>query len=379
MSIKTRFMLFFFLLFAFCLNSGCLNKEPVRIGFVADLTGKQSELGIQERNGVQLAVEKFNAAGGINGSKVELMIRDDSGSAEGARKADEELIKEGVLAIIGHATSAQTTIGLQVTSSSRVILLSPTASSPDLSGKSEYFFRVYPSFLESARSFASYIIEQKEFKKIAVIYDRDNEAYSKTYRNVFIDKYLALGGTLIKELSFSSAAQPDFAPWLEELRRSDAQSLLIIASDVDTALIAQRARLIGWNAPLFTSAWAQTETLLQNGGLAVEGMELEQSYALDSDAPLFVEFKQRYRERFGRTPSFGAAFGYEAAGILLQTLVKTDGKSANLREELLKIRDFPGLMTQFSFAANGDVIRPFYLSTIKGGRFIILSTLTPAK
>ncbi len=377
MAKKPRFSIFIVLLFLTAFSvSGCLKKEPVLIGFVADLTGKQSELGVQERNGVQLAVEKANAAGGINGRPVELLIRDDLGSAEGARQAARELADAGVSAVIGHATSSQTLAGLQVTAASQLVLISPTASSPDLSGRSEYFFRVYPTFHESAQAFASYISEQRKLRRIAVIYDSDNAAYSKTYRNVFSDKYISSGGTLVKEVEFSSSSQPDFTPLLTEMRRTNPDCILIIASDIDTALIAQRVRLLGWKTSLFTSAWAQTEALLQNGGLAVEDMELEQSYALESDAPLFAAFKQQYRERFGRMPSFGAAFSYEAAGILLKALQQNGGKRDALRQELLKIRDFQGLMTTFSFAENGDVIRPFYLSKIKGGRFIIISTLT---
>lgn len=377
MSNKQRLWLTLMIFFSVAFSiSGCLKQEPVRIGFVADLTGKQAELGVQERNGVQLAIERYNAASGINGRPVELLIRDDLGSAEGAKKAARELIDAGAVAVIGHATSAQTIAGLKITEAAQLILISPTASSPDLSGSSEYFFRVYPTFRESAQAFASYISAQRKLQRIAVIYDRDNAAYSKTYRNVFIEKYLSSGGSLVKEVDFSSAAQPDFTPLLSDMRRNNPDCVLIIASDIDTALIAQRIRLLGWKTALFTSAWAQTETLLQSGGLAVEDMELEQSYALESDAPLFSSFKQQYRERFGRMPSFGAAFGYEAAGILLKALEQNGGKRAGLRQELLKIRDFQGLMTTFSFAANGDVIRPFYLSKIKGGRFIILSTLT---
>ena len=141
--------------FVFC---GMSKKEPIRIGFVADLTGKQAELGVQERNGVQLAVEKINAAGGVAGRPIELIIRDDLGTPDGAKRVDQELINLGAVAIIGHATSGQTR-GLQITNSANVILLSPTTSTPDLSGKFENFFRVYPTFSDSAKGFAKHIYE----------------------------------------------------------------------------------------------------------------------------------------------------------------------------------------------------------------------------
>ncbi|UWG98576.1 ABC transporter substrate-binding protein [Dehalobacter sp. DCM] len=370
-------MMVILLLGAFSLlMEGCIGKKPILIGFSAQLTGRQSELGVQERNGVQLAVETINAKGGVAGHKIDLIVRDDFGIPEKAKEADQELIKAGVLAIIGHATTAQTVAGLEVTNPANVIMLSPTVSSPKLSGLDDYFFRVYPSFKNSAQAFAQYTCQRDGITKLAVIYDLDNAAYAKTYSTAFVEKYQAIGGKITKELSFSSTAQPDFAPLLLKLRESKADGLLIIASDIDTALIAQRARLMDWKAPLYTSAWAQTETLIINGGQAVEGLKLEQSYAMSSQSPALLDFQSRYQARFGKAPSFGAVFSYEAALALAAALEKTGGKAKGLRQALTEIRNFQGLMDTFSFDQYGDVARPFYLSTIRDGKFIILEKMT---
>jgi len=352
-----------------------LDKKPVLVGFVAQMTGNQAELGVQERNGVQLAVEKTNASGGINGRKIELVIRDDLGVPENAQSVDDELIKAGVVAIIGHATSGQAVAGLKVTNPAQMVMISPTVSTPALSGQDDFFFRVYPTFKDSAQAFAAYIYKTGKLKRLAAIYDTDNAAYAKTYNATFSEKYTSLGGVISGESSFSSKTRPDFAIGLAELRRSDAEGLMIIASDTDTALIAQKARIMEWQIPLFTSAWAQTETLINNGGKAVDGLKLEQSYALTSQVPSFTEFKSNYQARFGNTPSFGAAFGYEAALVLADALKKTNGKPDKLKNALLETRDFKGLMDNISLDKFGDVQRPFYLSAIENGKFVILGKL----
>ena len=351
------------------------STKPVLVGFVAQMTGTQAELGVQERNGVQLAVEKINATRGINGRKIELVIRDDLGIPEKAQSVDEELIKAGVVAIIGHATSGQTLAGLKVTNPARIVMISPTVSTPALSGQDDFFFRVYPTFKASAQAFAEYIFKTAGLKRLAVIYDSDNMAYAKIYSTLFSEKYVSFGGVISGEASFSSRARPDFSPALTGLRHGEADGLKIIASDIDTALIAQRVRIMDWQIPMFTSAWAQTETLIDNGGKAVEGLRLEQSYALTSQAPLFNEFKSSYQSRFGNTPSFGAAFGYEAALVLSEALKKTNGKPEKLKNALLETHDFKGLMDNISLDEFGDVQRPFYLSAIEYGRFVILGKL----
>jgi branched-chain amino acid transport system substrate-binding protein len=244
----------------------CTGKKPIPVGFVAQLTGVQAELGVQERNGVQLAVEEINATGGVVGRPLELAVRDDLGTPEGAQAADRELIDAGVVAIIGHATSGQTIAGLAVTNPARVVMLSPTATTPELSGLEDFFFRVAYSLVERARALAHRIYQGRHITRVAVIYDTDNTAYSGAYLEAFAGKYQSLGGKLVAKVEFSSTAQAEFTPLLEQLQASNPEGLLIIAADMDTALIAQRSRLMGWPIPLFTSAWAQTEMLINNGG-----------------------------------------------------------------------------------------------------------------
>ncbi|MDR3412746.1 MAG: ABC transporter substrate-binding protein [Formivibrio sp.] len=350
------------------------SHKNIRIGFVAQLTGKQAELGVQERNGVLLAVEKINASGGIKGRKIELVVRDDFGTPDKAQLADNELIKAGVVAIVGHATSGQTLAGLKVTNPLQVVMISPTVSTPALSGQDDYFFRVYPTFKESAQAFAEYVYKKDRLKRLAIIYDTDNAAYSNTYSTTFADKFTALGGVVAKE-DFSSANHPDFSKQLSDFHTGNAEGILIIASDIDTALIAQKVRIMDWNIPLYTSAWAQTQTMINNGGKAVDGMKLEQSYALTSTEPAFVEFKSNYQSRFGNAPSFGAAFGYDAAMVLANALKKTGGSADKLKEALLETRDFKGLIDDFSLDKFGDVQRPFYLSAINNGKFTIVGKL----
>lgn len=340
------------------------------------MTGKQAELGVQQRNGVQLAVEKINAAGGISGRKIDLIIRDDFGVPEKAQTVDGELIKEGAIAIIGHATTAQTLAGLKVTNPAKVIMIGPNISTPELSGLDDYFFRVHPSFKNSAQTFAKYIYERSSIRRMAIIYDKDNLAYSKTYSTTCAEKFQSLGGNIIDEVSFSSVTQPDFSPILLKLRESKAEGLLIVASDIDTALIAQKARLMEWQIPMFATGWAQTETLIDKGGQAVEEMKFEQAYALTSNSQAFIDFKSRYKARFGIEPSFGAVYGYETALVLAEALKKTNGNKNELKKALLETHNFKGLMDTFSLDRFGDVERTTYLSTIRNGKFILFDRLT---
>lgn len=353
-------------------------KVPIIIGFSAQLTGSQAELGVQERNGAQLAVEKINESGGIGGRNISLIVNDDRGIPRIAEVGDKELIEKGAIAIVGHATTAQTLEGLKVTNPAKIIMIGATVSTPELSGIDDYFFRVHPSFKNSAQTFAKHVYESNRITHMAIIYDKDNSSYSKTYSKVFSDKFKELGGNITEEITFSSETQPDFSPILSKLQESKPEGLLIVASDVDTALISQRAKIIDKQIKLFTSAWAQTETLISKGGQAVEGMEIEQAYNLTNQAQSFIDFKSKYKVRFGNEASFGSAYSYEAMLILAEALKRTKGSKDGLKQSLLEINDFNVLIDKISLDKFGDVERPYYISTIDEGKFKMINKFTSA-
>jgi len=364
-----------FLLVLTIFFSFSLRKKPILIGFSAKLTGNQAELGVQERNGVQLAVEKINSEGGINGHNIELLIRDDYGIPEEAKRVDKELIDAGVVAIIAHATTMQTMAALEVTNPAKVVLISPTTSAPLLTGIDDYFFSVCPSFKDSAQASAKYVYTNYKQKNIAVIYDSDNLFYSKTYSDIFSTTLKSLGGNLTKEIGFSSKAQIDFSDKLAEIKKSKADGLLIIASDIDTALIAQKLRLMDYNINLYSTGWANTSTLINNGGKAVEGMLIDQDYIFDCKTSRFNEFKDKFKSRFGDDVSFGSTFGYDTVLVLREALEKTGGKAEGLKEELSLITKYEGVLNTFIMDNYGDTERDRYLSVISNKKFNIITKI----
>jgi branched-chain amino acid transport system substrate-binding protein len=353
------------------------------VGFAGELTGKQADLGVHGRNGVQLAVEDINAKGGIVGRPVELLVEDDLGTPEGAREADRALIEAGVVAIIGHMTSGQTMAVIPIINDAKVVLLSPTASTYELSGLNDYFFRVNPDNLAEARILARRVCDELALSRVAGIYDVDNAAYTQTFWSAFVKTCQDLGRQAVASVTFASAEEPDLAPLVTELKTHRPDAVVIIASALDTALITQQIRLQDWFVPLFATGWSHTEILLQNGGRAVEGMEIIMSFdanyrADDLESPTALrEFETRYAQRFGQTFTFASAQAYEAMMVLAEALEKTGGEGRGLPQALTEIKNYEGLNTRLSLDSDGDVIRPQFLVTIQEGEFVTLGMVEP--
>ncbi|NPV76403.1 MAG: ABC transporter substrate-binding protein [Anaerolineae bacterium] len=357
------------------ITSGCRQQQPIRIGAALELSGKEGDLGVQIRNGAKLALDAANRSGGINRQLIEMIVKDDQGIPEVAQQVDRELIEAGVIAIIGHVTSQQSLAGLSVTQPAGVVLLSATSTSVELTGKDDLFFRIVGDNERDTRALAKHIQEQG-IHNMAVIYDEDNASYSRTYVETFASSFAELGGNITTILDFSSASQPDFNPILEQARASEPEGLLLVASAVNTAFLAQKARLMEWGVQIFSSDWAYSEAFLQNGGHAIEGVQMISSFDINNPAPTMEQFRQEYKATFGTEPNFGAAQGYEAAAILIEALRRCNGDFQGLPDALRSIQNFEGLAGSISINPYGDVTRPLYLMQVKDGKWTTVRKLT---
>lgn len=350
---------------------GSHDAGPIAVGVAVTLTGNNAELGIQARNGIGLALEDFNAKGGIDGRPVELVVRDDEGTPEGAAATCSFLAERDVAAIIGHSTSSQTMAGLKVTDPRGIVMISPTASTDALSGNDDFFFRVVDVSVSRAAVLGRHILVDRGCATMAIVYDTVNKAFTSSFSDALRSDFEAAGGRVVEIIPFESSASPDLLAITAKLANAAPDAICIVASDINTALVSQRIRLAGLEAPLFTSSLAFTPHLISHGGSAVEGISTVQSLWVSDDNPEYRPFLKRYRESYGEAAAFGAIFGYEAAMILFEALVQTRGTGGEpLKKALLDMEARRVLTEPISFDKFGDVSRPYSLLKVKGGKFV---------
>ncbi|MBW2047490.1 MAG: ABC transporter substrate-binding protein [Deltaproteobacteria bacterium] len=350
--------------------TGCeREEEPVKVGFAGVLTGRLSDLGRSGRNGVILAVEEVNRRGGINGRPVELIVKDDKQDPEEALRADRELIDEGVVAIIGHVTSAMSMAAVPLMNKEKVLMISPTTSTDRLKGIDDYFVRVMPPNRAETDNLAHHGFNKMGLKRLSAVYDLSNRAYTEGYFNNFREEFEGLGGKVIHTETFTSGKDVDFSRLAELLLKPGPDGILVAAGAIDTAMICQRLRVGGSKVSIISSGWAMTSDLLHEGGPAVEGVVFSQLFDRQSRHRRYLEFKKRFEERFGEPPDFAAAHGYEAASALFKALSENPDPG-KLKDTLLKQDLFEGVQGDFKIDKYGDPQRPRFLITVKNGRFL---------
>ncbi len=351
---------------------GCTKDDPIRIGFVGPLKGNYSDLGVQGRNGAQLAMETINNKGGVAGRQLELLVRNDNGMITDALEADRELMRQKVVAVVGHMLSAQSLAAVQEFADESLIFLSPTTSTPLLTGKNDNFFRVMPANQNWAAALAVYATVHMGKPMTLMLIDDNNKGYTVPFCKAFAERYAQLSGETIEQ-HFSSGSSGWQEKVLARLAADKPQALLVAASARDTASLARRLRLAHQTLPILTTPWAYTKEVIDLGGSAVEGMITSMSFDENSNLPEFIAFKEAYLKRFGREPSFFAAFAYDAVLALADALSRTGGKPEGLPRELVRVQNLQGAMGPFSIDENGDVKRQYFIVTVKSGKLHTLS------
>ncbi len=352
--------------------SGCeREKPPIRIGFSGGLTGRYSDLGVGGRNGVQLAVEEINRSGGIQGRPVELIIQDDRQDPDMANQVDRELIRENVAAIVGHMTSAMTMAVMPLINAEKVLLISPTTSTSELTGIDDWFFRVAGTNDILATALADYLMNRTSIRRMAVMFDSSNRAYTESFIKAFRTRYEETDGRLTLVASFSGGNDSLRDVISQSLLHPACDGILILACGLDAAWICQQIRKQDPDVPIFATGWAMTPEFLEHGGNAVNGVRFIDYFDWNSRRPVYLRFQKAYLERFASPPSFASIYAYETAQILFQALSRNPDPKL-LKQSIVEIRRFEGMFQDVEIDSFGDAHRKPFLITAENGRFVAM-------
>jgi len=352
-------------------QTGCRRSEPVKLGFLGGMTGRYSSLGIAARNGVTLAVEEINAAGGLNGQPVQLEVVDDRQEVDAVRKGLQALHEAGVAAVIGPVTSSMATEVVPLCNQLQLVAMGPTISTNELSDLDDYFFRPRPASRILAQRIARYMAQDRGVTRLGVIYDTNNLAHTQSWFDNLKEFFEAEGGTIASATPYSSAQQNSYLDLARQMLKERPEGFFILANSIDSGMISQQLRKLGADQPLFASEWSFTNDLLQFGGQAVEGLTICHTYNLLDTSPRFADFRRRFIARFGTPPSFASGHSYDATRFLLAALKRNPDPKA-LKETLLALQDFEGLQATIRLNRFGDTERKTFLTTIDQGQFKLI-------
>jgi branched-chain amino acid transport system substrate-binding protein len=318
------------------------------------------------RGGAILAVEMRNQQGGIKGRRVELIAEDDQQDTEVARQAVARLLARQVPVIIGPMTSAMAMVVVPEINAAGIPLIAPTVTTNALTGIDDQFFRVVAPTATHVLKSAEYHFVEQGLRRVALVCDLRNKAYSESWAGDFRKAFAAMGGSIVAELGFDSS--DSLAALATKVLARKPDGVMIIANSVDTGLLVQQIRMRNASVRLGTAEWAATERLLELGGKAVEGLVVAQYVDRESKAAAYLSFRHAYRQRFAQEPGFAGLTAFDATNVALDALAgQSSGQT--LKEAILAHGEYAGAQSPIRFDAHGDTRRDTFLSVIRDGEF----------
>lgn len=349
-------------------NGGSPGPQVVQLGAVLPLTGEVASYGTGSKEGVEFAVEEANKA--QRKYQFAVAFEDSKGDPKTALSALQNLLAtKKPVALVGENTSSATLAMVPVIDAAKIVLVSPSASAPSLSGKSRYFFRVFPSDTEEGDFMVGVIKERVPDAKVCVVYV--NNDYGVGLKEVFVSRAKERGVAVLDTFGYEKGAT-DFRPILAKVKALKPNAVYIPSYYQDGAALLKQARELGIMVSFWGATADEDPQLLSIAGQAAEGFYYPVAAAYDaksSDAHVKA-FVTNFQASRGKEPGLLAALGYDSVKLILDGIVAKGPTSEAVREFISSQRSYLGVSGTMTFDEKGEVHKTIRLRTVAQGKFV---------
>ena len=353
-------------------------EGEIVIGEYGSMTGGQATFGVSTHNGIMLALDEINGAGGVNGRKIRVISEDDQSKAEEAANAVTKLIsQDNVIAIIGEVASSSSLAAAPICQANKVPMITPSSTNPKVTEVGDYIFRMCFIDPYQGEAMANYLSKQQGMKKAAILIDNKSD-YSTGLAAFFERTFVANGGQIVAKASYAQG-DSDFRSQLTNIKSANPEVIFVPGYYNDIGQIAIQARDLGMKQPLAGGDGWESPKLIEIGGKALEGCFYSNHYHIDDPSPAVREFVQKYEERFGAKPDSLAALGYDSTRVLAEAIKRagtTDG--AKLKDAIAATKGYGGVTGMINLGPDRNPIgKKLAVLEIKNGQLTLKATVDP--
>lgn len=349
--------------------TGTTIGDTIKVGVNLELTGTVAAYGNAENNGVKLAVQEINKAGGVDGKKIELVTKDNkSENAEASTAATNLTIQSQVNAIIGPATSGAVAAASLNAQKTGVPLLTPSGTQDDLTldtvdGVKKYVFRTTFQDSFQGQVLAQYAYSNLNAKKVVLYYDNSSD-YAKGIAEEFKKKYQ---GDIVTTATFASGDK-DFQSALTKIKNLDYDAIVMPGYYTETGIITKQARDMGISVPILGPDGFNDDSFADLAGKAnansvyyVSGYSTKT--ALSGKANDFIK---AYKAKYGSEPNMFAALSYDSVYMIAKAAegAKT---SIDIANNLAELKDFDGVTGKMTIDKKHNPIKTALMVIMKDG------------
>jgi len=358
---------------------GLVSAETIKVGAILAVTGPASFLGGPEARTLEMLADEVNKSGGINGNKIELIIKDSGANPEKAISFAKQLIEEEkVVAVIGPSTSGETMKVKKIFEQGSTPLLSCAAAEVIVDPVAQYVFKTPQKDSYAAQKIFQ-TMKDMGISKIAVL--AGNTGFGKAGKGQLLKIAPTMGIEVVATEVYDKKSTDLSAVIAKIKANKDVQAVVNWSIVPAQAMVAKNMRQAGWDVPLFQSHGFGNIKYVEAAGAAAEGIifpagRLLVADSLAADHPqkaLLSKYINDYEGAFKEKASTFGGHGYDAFIILMAAIEKAGPDKAKIRDEIEKLQNLPGTGGIFNFSAedhNGLGIDSFEMITVKDGAFV---------
>jgi branched-chain amino acid transport system substrate-binding protein len=346
-----------------------LAQETIKVGFFAPLTGPVAADGASAKQSVELALKEVNAAGGILGKKVELIVYDDRLNPQEAVAIANKLIeKDQVVGVVSGSYSGPTRVTAPIFAKARVPMVAGYAVHPDVTKAGESNFR--NGFLGEVEGGAAgeYAVKVLNSKRPAII-NMDND-FGREISAGFARRVERLGSKPILQQVYKYPGEKDFRPFLTRIKEANPD-LIFAAGYYDVAaLMTLQAKELGISTPILAEEGFDSPKFIELAKGSAEGVIIATNLDRDDPRPVVQNYLKNYKQAYSIDPDMVGASSFDAFMILANAV----GRAGSTNREavikaLLETKDYNGLTGKISRFVKGEVVKPVQFQIVKEGKF----------
>ena len=345
-------------------------KEPevIKIGAILPLTGPAAFYGEWGRKGMDLAIDEINSSGGINNKKLAILYGDSKNDMkEGISWANKMMMSE-IPVIISAMTGVSFSI-IPIVEKHKRVLFMTIVTHPEAANKSEWAFRHYINKGKAAQKMANFAYYTLNLRKIGILYINDEGGLGE--KESFKTEFEKLGGKIVGEESFEKNAN-DLRPQLLKIANLKPEAIYFSGYGKIYGIGIRQIKELKIQAKVLASYEPLYKTTQEFAGDALEDVIFTSPYFEEENSQT-QKFMEQYTARYGERPEIDAAFGYDVIMLIAKVLKEGTNDPEAIKNNLLKIKDYPGVVGKISVLPNGDTEIPIVIRTFKDGKIITIS------
>ena len=354
------------------LVGGCEKDDPneIKVGAYLSLSGPDSTFGADNREGIALAVEETNAAGGVRGKRIRVIYEDDKSTThEAVQKVRQLIDRNKVVALLGEVASSRSLAGGLIANTSHVPMITPSSTAVEVTKGREWVFRTCFTDDQQGEVAARFIKEHLKKNRIGIFFAAQ-DPYSSGLARAFREEMKRIGGEIVVDKGYQKG-ETNFRTYLSELRSANAEALFVPNYYNEMVLIARQAADIGISGSMFVGGdgW-DSSNLIEGAGRELDGAHFTNNYAPDIPWENSKKFLAAFTAKYGHEPTGIAAQGYDAARLLFDAIERaSEPKPAAIRQALAETKEFEGATGTMTMGADHNANKPIVVVQVKDGKF----------